>query len=593
MKNFFSQFDNISIRRKFIVVYIFCICLPVIAGGIIWVAFTSQSMQQNTIHYLNQTFEGASSDFNILTQTAVNMANQVNADKSLLNDLSKRFTTPSEHYDLYWSALRNRFNMYLVSNPDIAEVSLYIDDPHFLNTDYFRVIDASTRKKEWYRMASESKSDFLVYPGSTAIAITPYKNRLTIIRKIASPTYLNNATNYLLIELRLDRVIAKLKDESGNMDIYLTAPGNQIIWSNHANKNNLTNESNDSYYVLQDAIGPSPYFEGWKITGVYDKFLLYKRQFVVLAYILLITLSLSGFSVFLIWSVLNSMSYRLSALSRHIKKVSEDHLEPLLLPHTGKDEVGWLIETFNKMIEEINDLINVVYKLEMQKKSVEVENIRAEYQYLQAQVDPHFLFNTLNAILVFCVKNGYSELSSIISSLSKLFKRMLVTGNNLIAVSEELDFIEKYLAIEKFRFGDKFEYDIQIAPKVMESNLLIPKMSIQPIVENACKHGLQASIEDNRRLYVKADIVDTALVISVKDNGSGMAKETVNAIYSRLKNPDSETDTRIDSDYDMESGVGIQNVYRRMMMNYGERFHFKIYSAPEQGTEIILRIEEI
>lgn len=593
MKKFFSQFDNISIRRKFIVVYIFCICLPVIAGGIIWVAFTSQSMQQNTIHYLNQTFEGASSDFNILTQTAVNMANQVNADKSLLNDLSKRFTTPAEHYDLYWSALRNRFNMYLVSNPDIAEVSLYIDDPHFLNTDYFRVIDAYTRKKEWYRMASESKSDFLVYPGSTAIAITPYKNRLTIIRKISSPTYLNNATNYLLIELRLDRVIAKLKDESGNMDIYLTAPGNQIIWSNHASKNNLTSEPNDSYYVLQDAIGPSPYFEGWKITGVYDKFLLYKRQFVVLAYILLITLSLSGFSVFLIWSVLNSMSYRLSALSRHIKKVSEDHLEPLLLPHTGKDEVGWLIETFNKMIEEINDLINVVYKLEMQKKSVEVENIRAEYQYLQAQVDPHFLFNTLNAILVFCVKNGYSELSSIISSLSKLFKRMLVTGNNLISVTEELDFIEKYLAIEKFRFGDKFEYDIQIAPKVMESNLLIPKMSIQPIVENACKHGLQASIEDNRRLYVKADIVDTALVISVKDNGSGMAKETVNAIYSKLKNPASETDARIDSDYDMESGVGIQNVYRRMMMNYGERFHFKIYSAPEQGTEIILRIEEI
>ncbi|OPX44070.1 sensor histidine kinase YehU [Ruminiclostridium hungatei] len=593
MKNFFAQFDNISIRRKFILVYIFCICLPVIAGGIIWVAFTSQSMQQNTIHYLNQTFEGASSDFSILTQTAVNMANQVNADKSLLNDLSKRFTTPAEHYDLYWSALRNRFNMYLVSNPDIAEVSLYIDDPHFFNTDYFRVLDASTRQKEWYRLASASKSNFLVYPGSTAIAITPYKNRLTIIRKIVSPTYLNNATNYLLIELRLDRVIAKLKDESGNMDIYLTAPGNQVIWSNHSNKNNLTSEPADSYYVLQDDIGPSPYFEGWKITGVYDKFLLYKRQFVVLAYILLITLSLSGFSVFLIWSVLNSMSYRLSALSRHIKKVSEDHLEPLLLPHAGKDEVGWLIETFNKMIEEINDLINVVYKLEMQKKSVEVENIRAEYQYLQAQVDPHFLFNTLNAILVFCVKNGYSELSSIISSLSKLFKRMLVTGNNLISVSEELDFIDKYLAIEKFRFGDKFEYEIQISPTVLESNRLIPKMSIQPIVENACKHGLQASIEDNRRLFVKADIENKALVISVKDNGSGMATETVNAIYSRLKAPVSGTDIHIGSDDDMESGVGIQNVYRRMMMNYGERFHFKIYSAPEQGTEIILRIEEI
>jgi two-component system sensor histidine kinase YesM len=600
MRKFFLQFDNVSIRRKFILVYIFCICLPVVAGTIIWMAFTSQSMQQNVIHYLDQTFEGAASDFNILTQTAVNVANQVNADNTLLNDLSKSFSTPVEHYDLYWSSLRKRFNMYLVSNPEIAEVSLYIDDPHFINTDYFRVLDDKARNTQWYKMASQTGTDIMVYPGSTAIAITPYSNRLTIVRKIKSPTYLNNATNYLLIELKLDRVITKVKDEGGSVDVYLTAPGDNIIWSNqYTNKFNLKNPSvlqlppDNNYYILQKSIGPAPYFEGWKITGVYDKFVIFKKQIVVLIYILLITLSLSAFSVFLIWAVLNSMRYRLSALSRHIKKVSEDHLEPLMLENTGQDEVGLLIITYNKMIAEINDLINDVYKLEMQKKSIEVENIRAEYQYLQAQVDPHFLFNTLNAILVFCVKNGYTELAGVISSLSKLFKRMLTTGGDLIPVTEELNFIEKYLDIEKFRFGDKFEYEIQISPEVIESNRFIPKMSVQPIVENACKHGLQSSIEDNRRLVIKADIIDMALVISVRDNGSGMDKEKVAAIFSKLENPKSELNLEAGSYDETESGVGIQNVYRRMMMNYGERFHFKIYSVPDQGTEIILRIEEV
>ncbi len=600
MRRFFVSFDNISIRRKFILVYIFCICLPVIAGGIVWVAFTSRAMQQNETHYLNQTFEGASNDFYVLTQTAVNIANQVNADKSLLSDLSKGFSTPVEHYDLYWNSLRNRFNMYLVSNPDIAEISLYIADPHFINTDYFRVLDNTARKSEWYRMASESSSNLVVYPGSTAIAITPYRNRLTIIRKINSPSYLKNATNFLLIELKLDRIIDKLKSETESMNTYLTATGDNIIWStqnmnpsNNGTVSDLKLPLDDSYYILQDAIGPAPYFEGWKITGVYNKYLIYKSQLVVLAYILLITLSLSAFSVFLIWSVLNSMSYRLSALSNHIKKVSEDHMEPLLLSNTGKDEVGWLIRAFNNMIAEINELINVVYKLEVQKKSIEVENIRAEYQYLQAQVDPHFLFNTLNAILVFCVKNEYTELSAIISSLSKLFKRMLTTGSDLITVTEEMDFIDKYLAIEKFRFGDKFEFEIQISPEVIESKRLIPKMSIQPIVENACKHGLQSSIEDNRRLAIKADFMDNALVISVKDNGSGMAKEKVEAIFSQLENPKAEINTDAATNSETESGVGIQNVYRRMMMNYGERFHFAIHSAPERGTEIILRIEEV
>lgn len=601
MKNFSLPFENISIRRKFILVYIFCICLPVMAGAIIWMAFTSREMWQNTTHYLDQTFDGTAGDFNILAQTAINIGNQVNADKSVLNDLSKNFSTPAEHYELYWTALRKRFNMYLVSNPDIAEITLYIDDPHFINTDYFRVLDNSIRKSEWYKTASQSSSNIVVYPASTAIAITPYQNRLTIIRKINAPDYLNGATNYLLIEFKLDRVIEKLSQDKGSTDTYLTVSGNRILWSTQFTKKVsdgatpiLELPPDNKYFIFQKKIGPAPYFDDWMITGVYDKNQIYKREIKVLAYILLITLALAAFSLFLIWSVLNSMRSRLSALSDHMKKIHEENFEPLLLDTPGQDEVGWLITAFNDMIAEINDLINVVYKLEMQKKSIEVENIRAEYQYLQAQVDPHFLFNTLNAILVFCMKNDYTELSAIISSLSKLFKRLLTSGSDLITVSEEFDFIDKYLAIEKFRFGDRFEYEIQIAPEVIAANRLIPKMSVQPIVENACKHGLQSSVDDNRRLVLRADIEANALVISVKDNGAGMAKEKVDAILNSIENSKIETKAGIETPLDeIGSGVGIQNVYQRMIMNYAERFHFSIHSAPERGTEVILSIEEV
>lgn len=600
MKRFFLPFDNISIRRKFILVYVFFICLPVVAGAIIWMAFTSREMWMNATHYLDQTFEGTASDFDILMQTAINIGNQINADKYLRADLSKKFSTPAEFYELYRTFLKNRFSMYLVSNPDIAEISLYIDDPHFINTDHFHVLDDTARKSKWYKAASESSSNVVVYLGSAAITIARYNNRLTVIRKITAPDYLNNATNYLLIELKLDRIIDKLSRENSSIDTYLTASGDKIFWdTRYAVKGYdrpapvLKLPSESKYYILQNSIGPEPYFSGWKLTSIYDRNQIYKKLFEVLAYILLITVSLAGFSLFLIWSMLNSMRYRLSALSDHIKKVRKDHFEPLLLDAPGQDEVGWLITAFNVMIAEINELINVVYKLEMQKKTIEVENIRAEYQYLQAQVDPHFLFNTLNAILVFCVKNKYTELSVIISGLSKLFKRMLTVESNLIPVSEEMDFIDKYLAIEKFRFGDKFEYEIHIAPEVAGLKLLIPKMSIQPIVENACKHGLQASVDGNRRLAVKADIEAKALIISVKDNGSGIEGEKVEALLNRLRNPKTDPGNGSDAKDEAESGVGIQNVYRRMSMNYAERFHFSILSSPGNGTEVILRIEEI
>jgi len=594
MKKILRPLDNISIRQKFIMVYVLGICLPILAGAVVWTGFMSNEIRQNTTHYLDQAFQKSAADFNTLMQTAINVANQINADTSIRNDLSKDFSTPAEHYDIYWQYLRERFNMYLVSNPDIADITLYIADSHFINTGKFRVIDNNVRSTEWFKAASESTSDIVIFPGSTTISITPYRNRLTIIRKISSPDFLNNAVNYLLIELKLDRIINELSREQLTTDTYLTFADNKIFWGTTTSSDSdsfqvLNLPPEDKYYIFHQEIGPTPYFTGWKIYGVYDKAQITKRQLVVMAYFLLITLSLSGLSVILIWSVLKSMRFRLLALSDHMKQVPEDHLEPLLLDDPGQDEIGWLINSFNKMIAEINDLINVVYKLEMQKKSIEVENIRAKYMYLQAQVDPHFLFNTLNAILVFCYKNNYTELSDVISSLSKLLKRLLTPGSDFVTVSEEFDFIDKYLAIEKFRFGGKFDYNIHISPEAASSR--IPKMSIQPIVENACKHGLQSSMDENRKLDINAAINAGALVISVKDNGTGMDERQVSAILKKLEDSDIST---VESRHDEDgSGVGIQNVYRRMMMNYDKRFHFTINSSPGCGTEIVLRIDDI
>ena len=598
MKRFLIPLDNVSIRRKFIMVYILGICLPLVVGAIIWMGFTSREIRQNTTHYLDQTYEKTVNDFNILTQTAVNIANQINADESILQDLSTSFSTPKEHYELYWNYLKDRFNMYLISNPEIAGITLYVDDPHFLNTDYFRVLDDTIHATEWYRTASASSSDIIIYPGSTMIAVSPYPNRLTVIRKINSPEYRNNVTNYLLIELNLNRIISELNQEKLSTYTYITYAGDKIFCGPRyipatGPAETLELPSEREYYIFQKPLGIDNYFTGWKITGIYDKNQIFSRQMVVLAYFLLITLSLAGLSFTLIWFILKSMRYRLLALAGHMKNIGEDHFDPLLLDNPGQDEIGWLITAFNKMIGDINELINVVYKLEMQKKDIEVENIRAEYKYLQAQVDPHFLFNTLNAVLVFCYKNNYTELTAVISSLSKLLKRLLTSGSDLVTVSEEFDFIEKYLSIEKFRFGGRFEYEIHISQEVIDSQLQIPKMSIQPIVENACKHGLQSSMDDKRRLVLRADIRSGSLVISVKDNGTGMDAQKVASILRRMEDPQYENGDGSSGKDDNGSGVGMMNVYRRMMMNYNKRFHFIINSEPGWGTEIIMQIDEV
>ena len=573
-------------------VYIFFVCFPIMVSAIIWSAFTSNELWQNEILFLNQMFSSASNDFYILTQNAVNIGNQVNEDRSLRADLSREFSTSAEHYQLYWDFLRDRFNMYLVSNQDIAEMTLYIDDPDFINCDYFRVIDDSVRESDWYKAVTTTDANILAYPASTSITIVPYKNRITVIRKIQRPDFLHNATNYLLIELRLNRVTNSILQSANNMDVYLTTSDNRIAWSTAT----VNRENNDTmpvmdmsfpnkYYVMTQNVGYTPFFNGWKLISVYDKMEIYMKQFQIFSYIFLITLGLSLFSVFLIWCLLNSMKYRITALSHHIKEVGGQNFEPFSLENPGNDEIGWLITAFNEMISEIKGLINDVYVLEMQKKDVEMENLRAEYKYLQAQVDPHFLFNTLNAILVFCVKNHYDELSSVISNLSKLLKRLLVTNNRMVNIKEEFDFIDQYLSIEKFRFGERFSYDIYIDPDV--GNCMIPPLSIQPVVENACKHGLQA-MKDHRVLSLCAKREGTALVITVQDNGVGMAPEKIAELLDNL-----DADNSAGPLYGgLGNGIGIQNVYRRMKMTYGSHFQFHMQSEPFVQTVISLRIEE-
>jgi len=576
------SFDDISIRRKFLWVYIFCVCLPIGLSAIIWSAFTSRATSLNATHYLEQTFDSAAGDFNLLTQTAINIANQVAADKTLYEDLSVKNTTASEFYGFYWDKLRERFNKYLISNSDIAGVTLYIPDPNFMNCDYFRRLDPQVMQSAWYKAASSSGKEFVIFPGSTTIAIQPYPNRITVIRKIRIPDFLDGADNYLLIELRLDRVIERMSQDDPNTKVYLTYGNDEILWSSPYVKlpAQLTLPDSRQYYTLRRPIGTESYYNNWQMTGVFDSKLIYSNQLRSLGLILLITLAVAMLSVLLIRTLLYSLSRRIGALSSHMRTIGEGRMEPLALVKPGKDEVGFLILAFNDMITEINDLINVVYKLEMQKKDAEMENMRAEYKYLQAQVDPHFLFNTLNAILVYCVKNKYDELAKVIGSLSKLTKRMLTQGGGMITLAEEFDFIEKYLYIEKFRFGKMFTYRVQLDSAC--GKWLVPKLSVQPLVENACKHGLQNAAGD-RDLNVCAQVDERGLVIAVTDNGIGMEESQWRAAIAA---PDAG-----DREQAAESGIGLQNVYRRMRMCFGDKFEFNIKSAPGQGARVEMRID--
>ena len=243
----------------------------------------------------------------------------------------------------------------------------------------------------------------------------------------------------------------------------------------------------------------------------------------------------------------------------------------------GRDEIGELTEHFNAMGLRLKQVVNDLYLLKLRQKSLELENVRAELKYLQAQIDPHFLFNTLNGILVLCVRNGYKEVAEIIRALSKILRRMVDASHDIVSLSEEMEFVHMVLKIEQFRFGDKLRYEFDISEAAKART--VPMMSVQGLVENACKHGVQSLCGQGIvRVAARVETDDT-LTVEVSDNGVGMPPSRMQSLQKQISSPQ-----------DIQGSIGLQNIYRRLLLHYGSAVSLTIRSAGERGMTAIISI---
>jgi two-component system sensor histidine kinase YesM len=290
---------------------------------------------------------------------------------------------------------------------------------------------------------------------------------------------------------------------------------------------------------------------------------------------LAVGIGLSIFAALIAMTIGSSILRRSKKLLTHMDAAGEGRFEPVR-EDIGKDEIGELIEHYNQMSAQLEQLIRDVYTLELQKRSLELERLRAELKYLQAQIDPHFLFNTLNAILVVCVKWNYSEVSGVIRSLSKILRRMVDVTDDCLPLSTELDFTRMYLEIERFRFGEKLSYSFDIQEEAM--GVLLPKMCLQSLAENACKHGIQHATVKGE-IAISAVVEGGELVLTVRDSGVGMAPGRLHEVRRNLIDPK-----------DPASSIGLRNIFRRLELYYGSAASMDLSSEPGLGTSVILRM---
>lgn len=305
----------------------------------------------------------------------------------------------------------------------------------------------------------------------------------------------------------------------------------------------------------------------WKVVGVsymddFQSTISDMFRFIVLVFIIIFAFVLL-FSSF----ISNLISKPILRLTKVMQKVEKGDLE-IRSDEKSYNEVASLSVSFNSMIERINVLMERI-------KQEETELRKTELKALQAQINPHFLYNTLDSIMWMCERNRGKDATEMVSALSSLFRISISKGNEVITIRDEIIHAESYLTIQSIRYKNQFEYMINADESLMDYKCL--KIILQPIIENAIYHGIDRMV-DKGLIVINIMPFEDKVLMQVIDNGLGMPEEIMAGILS------SEKDT---------FGIGLRNVNSRIQIYFGQEYGIKIQSEADIGTCIDILIPKL
>lgn len=238
-------------------------------------------------------------------------------------------------------------------------------------------------------------------------------------------------------------------------------------------------------------------------------------------------------------------------------------------PVTTKDEIGELAGVFNEMLQRIE------YQME-NIRQVQKEKRKYELALIQAQIKPHFLYNTLDLIYIFCQMKNTQGAAKVTKAMADYYRTSLSSGREIINIGEEVKNISSYLLIQKERYSNKIDFQIEVDPSIY--HYAIPKMTLQPLVENAIYHGLKTRKEKGN-IYVKGWSENELIHLLIEDDGVGMSEEKIKEV---MENED-----------DMKKGhFGLSSVHRRIQIYYGAEYGIRIESKEQVGTKILIRLPQ-
>ena len=308
--------------------------------------------------------------------------------------------------------------------------------------------------------------------------------------------------------------------------------------------------------------------------GIHDDTAMLQDMLTATALVLIVTVMMFMLLSYVFRLTRRSVSQPIENLTREL-----DRKPTKPLPIEGNMDIKRLAVTLNQLFDSERQLTDTLLAANKQIYESQLAQNKLELQFLRSQINPHFIYNTLEVIRSISVVHRNDEIAEMVKSLAAIL-RYSIKGEESVSLRDELHIIRCYLSIQTIRFGHRFDYAIDVSPDA--ESLLIPRMCLQPLVENAFTHGLENKLSDGM-LRIVSRIEEDERVISVSDNGFGLSPEKTEELNRLIHQ--SELDQPSNT-----SGVGLINVARRIQIARGNEFGMYISSALQVGTTVTLKL---
>ena len=529
--NFIGRFR--SIRSAILSSYFLIVMVAVAVFAMVALRYTEKTVLENAEEYSIQLIEQVNSDIDSYMDYLHNISVLIASDGDVHDYLFNEKLTEAERRERFVRITR-QFGTIMETRDDIVNIGIVGEnDRYIINSGYFKVNENVEMKSlPWVQKAYEKRGITVISSSHVQNLVDGKYEWVITLGKALQNKMSRELEGLFFVDLNYSSIselcsgisfgskgYIYILDANGNLIYH---PQQQLLYSGlKTEKIQEVLESRESSFVTEDGILYSiskSRETGWTVVGVsYKEELLKNKEETSWIYLI---------SAALIFLASLGMAYVLSYL-------------------------------MEQNVEE-----------QRQKR-------KSELRALQAQINPHFLYNTLDSIIWMAEWGKTKEVVLMTSSLAKLLRQSISNQNELVRVEEEVEYTRSYLTIQKMRYKDKLEYDIQVSPEVLGQK--IPKLVLQPLVENAIYHGIKYK-EGKGIVQIEGWIGQKELILRISDDGIGMTEAQLEKIFEKR-----ETDIR-------KNGVGVLNVHERIQLYYGKDYGLRFSSTLGEGTVVEVRI---